>query len=63
MKRQRFFPQGQAAVEYMLLMAMALVVVLLGFKTFFPRAQDSTNKLFDKQSFGIMGKPPNIRLD
>lgn len=55
--------KAQAAVEYMLLLAMAVVVVILGFKTFFPKAQEATNRFYEKAAIGIMGKPPPLKSE
>lgn len=52
--------KAQTAVEYMLLLAMAFIVVVGGFKFFFPAAQGATNRVVDKQLYGIMGKPPRV---
>lgn len=55
--------KAQTAVEYMLLLATVVVVVFVGFQSFFPKAQESTNALFDKQAYGIMGEVPRINYD
>ena len=51
--------QGQSAVEYMMLLAIVVVVVLVGFKSFMPRVGRAANTYFNTVSNGIMGKPVN----
>lgn len=54
-----YYRQAQTAVEYMLLLAVAVTVVLVGFRTFLPKAQDKTGAFYEKAAKGIMGKPPH----
>ena len=56
----KFSKNGQAAVEYLLLMAIAGAVVLIGFQTLLPRVEGISNRFFDKSFNSIVGKPPAL---
>ncbi len=48
---------GQTAVEYLLLLTIAAVVVFVGFQRLLPRVEGTSNQFFNKATQGIMGKP------
>jgi Flp pilus assembly pilin Flp len=50
--------QGQTAIEYMLLLAIVVAIVLIGFKKSLPRVHNAANLYFDRVAVGIMGDPP-----
>ena len=50
--------KAQTAVEYMLLLAAVVSVVLIGFKQFLPKTTDSNERFFNKATTAIMGDPP-----
>jgi len=51
-----FLKQGQTAVEYMLLLAIVVAIVLIAFKTLLPKSKDSSGLFFNKAAEGIMGQ-------
>ncbi|HPN88980.1 MAG TPA: class III signal peptide-containing protein [Candidatus Omnitrophota bacterium] len=54
----RFFKNGQTAFEYILLLAVVLSIVLIGFNKYLPRTHSAANVFFDKTYNGIVGNPP-----
>lgn len=48
---------GQTMVEYMLLMAAVVAVVLVGFRIYLPRTYQAGNVYFNKTAGAILGKP------
>ncbi len=50
--------KSQTAVEYLLLLAAMVVIVLIGMQVFLPRAHDSSELYFNRVSLGIVGNPP-----
>ncbi len=48
---------GQTAIEYLLVLAAATTIALVGFNTFLPRTQQQTNEFFNKATRAIMGEP------
>ena len=48
---------AQTAVEYLLLLAVVVSIVLVGLRTYLPRVYVASNEYFDKASKGIAGKP------
>ncbi len=67
-KQKAFMPsklgpneRAQSAVEYMLLFATVMVVVMYGFDTFFPFIRESSNQYYNGVVMGVTGKePPNF---
>lgn len=53
-KRRR----AQTAVEYLLLLMTVAAIVLVGFKTYLPRIQDTANVYYNRAAPGILGTPP-----
>ena len=49
--------KAQTAVEYMLLLAVVVSIVLIGFRTFLPRAQTAGNVYFQRTGSSILGNP------
>jgi len=47
--------KAQAAIEYMLLLAVVVAIVLIGFKTYLPRTQNSADLYFNRTIVGILG--------
>ena len=47
---------GQTAIEYLLVLAAATIIALVGFNTFLPRSQQQANEFFNKASRAIMGE-------
>ena len=50
--------RGQSTLEYMLLLGTVVVIVLVGFKVFLPRVQNSSDLYFNRVSYGITDKGP-----
>ena len=57
--RQEYFmtlnKKGQTAVEYMLLLGAVMVIVLVGFKSYLPSFQSTSNYYFNQVGIGILG--------
>lgn len=49
---------GQTAFEYLLLLAIVLSIVLIGFNKYLPKTHSAANVFFDKTYNGIVGSPP-----
>jgi len=49
--------QGQAAIEYLLLLMMAVVLVLFGFKEYFPKVHYGIEIYYNNVAKGIVGQP------
>ena len=48
---------AQTAVEYLLLLAVVVGIVLVGFKTFVPRTRDAGQRFFNRTTISIVGAP------
>ena len=48
---------GQTAVEYMLLLGAVVAIVLVGFNTYLPSLQTTSNYYFNQVGIGILGEP------
>ena len=59
MKKYKVITKGQTAVEYMMLLAIVMVVVLVGLKSFIPRVNRATNTYFNTVSNAIAGGQVN----
>lgn len=60
MKNLRFCPRrrdAQTAIEYMLLLAVVVAIVLVAFKVSLPKTRASANIFFNRAAIGILGKP------
>lgn len=49
---------GQTAIEYMLLLAVVVAIILLSFPAFFPRLENGTDIFYNRVAVGIMGETP-----
>ena len=49
---------AQAMIEYMLLLAVVISIVLVGFKTYLPQSKNSSELFFNRVGVGIMGEAP-----
>ena len=49
--------RGQSALEYMLLLGLAMVVALIGYRELLPRTQSASNLFFNHVTLGIAGAP------
>ncbi len=47
--------KGQTAVEYMLLLAAVVAIVLVGFRNYLPRFHSTSNTYFNQVGIGILG--------
>lgn len=47
--------RAQTAIEYMLLLAAVVAIVLVGFKTYLPRVLESSNVYLNRAGVGILG--------
>lgn len=50
---------AQAAIEYMLLLAIVVAITLIGFTRYFDRVHDGSDIFFNGASIGIMGPTSN----
>jgi hypothetical protein len=50
--------KAQSAIEYMLLFATVMVVVMYSFDTYFPFVRESSNLYYNRVVIGITGKEP-----
>lgn len=59
MRAQQFnnTSRGQTAVEYMLLLAAVVSIVLVGFRTYLPSFQTTSNYYFNQVGIGVLGEP------
>ena len=51
--------KGQQALEYILLLAIVVAVVLFGFKKYLPQTRNSSELYYNKVAVGILGEPPS----
>ena len=49
--------KAQAAIEYMLLLAAVVSIVLVGFKNFLPSFQLTSNYYFNQVGIGVLDEP------
>jgi len=49
---------AQAAIEYVLLLAVVVAIVLLGLPAYIPRVNNAANVYFSSASNAILGPPP-----
>jgi hypothetical protein len=57
-QKYRCCKNGQTAFEYLILLAVVLSIVLIGFNRYLPRTRGAANIFFDKTYNGIVGNPP-----
>ncbi|OGX34498.1 MAG: hypothetical protein A3C36_03455 [Omnitrophica WOR_2 bacterium RIFCSPHIGHO2_02_FULL_52_10] len=50
--------KGQTAIEYMMLLAAVVAIILVGFKNYLPRFYEASNIYFNRVGVGIYGEPP-----
>ncbi|MCD4780189.1 MAG: hypothetical protein K8S27_06550 [Candidatus Omnitrophica bacterium] len=55
---KKYVHHGQTAVEYMLLLAVVVAIVLTSFKLTIPRAYNYVNEYFNNVAPGILGRAP-----
>lgn len=48
---------AQTAVEYVLLLSIVVIIVLIGFRTFVPRAYKASGVYYNRAGYGILGEP------
>ena len=51
--------RAQTAIEYLLLLMAVVAIVLIGFKLYMPRIQETSNIYYNRAASGIVGKPPS----
>jgi len=49
--------KAQTAIEYLLLLTAVVAIVLIGFKQYLPRIQQTSNVYFNRVAVGIYGEP------
>lgn len=49
---------AQTAIEYMLILAVVVAIVLIGLKTYLPRTQVAANAYLNRTVIEILGEPP-----
>ena len=54
-KIKKFLHEAQTMMEYLMMLAATVVVVLLAFRSLLPRTTEYSNIYFNKVSAGIMG--------
>ena len=57
MKNRIFKFQAQSTVEYMILLAAVMAVVLIGLKTYLPRTGAASNLYFNRVTNALLDKP------
>ena len=59
-KKERILLQNQAqsAMEYMLLLSAVAIIVVVGFKSYFPNLQQASNEAHTSFVNAMMGTPP-----
>ena len=50
--------KAQTAIEYMLLLAVVVSIVLIGFTTYLPEINEASNMYYNRVVPGILGEPP-----
>ena len=50
--------RGQSAIEYLMLLAAVVAIILVGFKDYLPRFYQASNIYFNRVGVGIYGDPP-----
>ena len=50
---------GQQAIEYVLLLAIVVAIVLFGFKKYIPQTRDASELYYNRVAVGILGEPPD----
>ena len=50
--------QAQAAIEYLLILAVATIIALVGFKVFLPKVNQSSEVYYNKAAQEILDAPP-----
>ncbi|MBN1870118.1 MAG: hypothetical protein JW847_06060 [Candidatus Omnitrophica bacterium] len=50
--------KGQTAIEYLLLLMTVAAIVLVGFKTYMPRIQETANIYYNRAAPAILGDAP-----
>ena len=51
---------SQTAVEYLLLLAVVVAVVLVGFRNFLPDSQRASERYYNEVTDGLMGDPVDL---
>lgn len=49
---------GQQALEYVLLLAIVVAIVLFGFRKYIPQTRNSSELYYNRVAVGILGEPP-----
>jgi len=52
--------KAQTAIEYMLLLAAVVAIVLVGFKNYLPSLQTTSDYYFNQVGIGVLGEPPPL---
>jgi len=50
--------KAQTAIEYMLLLAITVTIVMVGFKVYLPTTTNAANIYYNRVSTGILGDRP-----
>ncbi len=50
--------RAQTAIEYLLLLAVVVAIVLVGFKYLVPQSRDASEEFYNKAAIGILGNAP-----
>ena len=49
--------KGQTAVEYLLILGAVMIIVLIGLRTYLPRAWQASDLFFNRAGRGVLGPP------
>ena len=49
--------KAQTAIEYILLLATVMAIVLIGLKTYLPTVMQASNVYYNRVAVGILGEP------
>ncbi len=52
--------KGQTAIEYMLLLAVVVAIVITAVPWFFPVTQNAASVYYNRVGLGIVGEPPPL---
>lgn len=56
--REKLSNQGQSGIEYLLILAVVVALVMISFKTMLPKVFTSSNVYFNEAAKGVMGPGP-----
>lgn len=58
---KRFLTKGQAAVEYMIILAAVAIVVMVGYNAFYAKTQEESEAFYNRAVNQILDEAPQDR--